>query len=373
MAEALPGLTMDMWTEILARLPVKSLMRLRCVCKSWCSLIDSSYFSLLHLQIYNNKPKYAIAMNCDKTAVYSIDTFRKIDEIFKTPFNCEVICCKYGLILMCAFYAITPDEVDEDEMVFHNPCTRKSWSIPRCPYMTWTCWLGFAPSTNDYKVVAFVYDNSSIVVYSSNANLWRIKDRSDAHVRGLLSFEDADEFYCKGALCWLGFEKDKPPGVHNHLVSFDFDSEEFVFVDLPDALKQPGLVKINFVLSESVAIFAMSSHSACIWVLVEDGVDKIKSWRLWYTGDSNSKAHRFLTRGFRTVIFNVEKNTFILSFRSNIFSYNFRSHRIQHLEDYYYSYFGIYMESLVVHNRNQRKILTYHNVNGEESTELVRV
>ncbi|XP_021757223.1 probable F-box protein At5g47300 [Chenopodium quinoa] len=311
-------------------------------------------------------------MECYKSIVYSIDTFRKIDEIFKTPDKCVVIWSSYGLIVMHAFYEITPEE---DEMVYYNPSIRKYWSIPPCPCFTLIFRPGFALSTNDYKVVAFDYSEFSIVIYSSNDNLWRIKDRSDAHVRGLLSYNDGDEFYCKGSMYWLGFEKDKPRGVHNHLVSFDYDSEEFIFVDLPDALRQPGLVKINFVLGESIAIFAMSSDRACIWVLVEYGGDKSKSWRLWYTGDSNSKALQFLTTSIRTKIFDVDKNTFFVFNRDRLYSYNFRSHRIQHLEDYNdgHMYFDIYMESLVLHKRNQRKILTYHDEDGDERTKLVRV
>ncbi|KAL6133793.1 hypothetical protein ACLB2K_066026 [Fragaria x ananassa] len=39
----------DVIAEILARLPVKSLKRFRCVCKSWRDLISHSYFVKEHL------------------------------------------------------------------------------------------------------------------------------------------------------------------------------------------------------------------------------------------------------------------------------------------------------------------------------------
>ncbi|KAF8011771.1 hypothetical protein BT93_I0035 [Corymbia citriodora subsp. variegata] len=38
----------DMVEEILKRSPVKSLLRFRCVCKSWRSTIDAPYFVALH-------------------------------------------------------------------------------------------------------------------------------------------------------------------------------------------------------------------------------------------------------------------------------------------------------------------------------------
>ena len=47
----LPG---DVILNILARLPVKSLFRFRCVCKSWDSLITSPYFISTHLNNNNN-------------------------------------------------------------------------------------------------------------------------------------------------------------------------------------------------------------------------------------------------------------------------------------------------------------------------------
>ncbi|XP_059624633.1 F-box/kelch-repeat protein At3g23880-like [Cornus florida] len=39
----------DIIVQILSRLPVKSLLQFRCVCKSWCSLISDSHFVKTHL------------------------------------------------------------------------------------------------------------------------------------------------------------------------------------------------------------------------------------------------------------------------------------------------------------------------------------
>ncbi|CAJ1941136.1 unnamed protein product [Sphenostylis stenocarpa] len=40
----------DLIIQILLRLPVKSLVRFNCVCKSWLSLISDSHFSLSHFE-----------------------------------------------------------------------------------------------------------------------------------------------------------------------------------------------------------------------------------------------------------------------------------------------------------------------------------
>ncbi|KAL5748745.1 hypothetical protein ACOSQ2_026042 [Xanthoceras sorbifolium] len=44
----------DVITEILSRLPVKSLMRFKCVCKCWNSLVKSPYFISKHFTDYND-------------------------------------------------------------------------------------------------------------------------------------------------------------------------------------------------------------------------------------------------------------------------------------------------------------------------------
>jgi len=48
--KSLPILPFDLVSEILCRLPVKLLLQLRCVCKSWNSLISDSNFAKKHLR-----------------------------------------------------------------------------------------------------------------------------------------------------------------------------------------------------------------------------------------------------------------------------------------------------------------------------------
>ena len=74
----------DVVLNILARLPVKSLLRFRCVCKLWDSSITSPNFISTHLSIVNNSN--------DDDHAYLIQTCIKYFSC-KIPRICKVLCC----------------------------------------------------------------------------------------------------------------------------------------------------------------------------------------------------------------------------------------------------------------------------------------
>ena len=74
----------DVVLNILARLPVKSLLRFRCVCKLWYSSITSSNFISTHLSMVNN--------NNDDDHAYLIQTCIKYFSC-KIPMIGKFLCC----------------------------------------------------------------------------------------------------------------------------------------------------------------------------------------------------------------------------------------------------------------------------------------
>lgn len=66
--------------EILARMSVRDLLRFRCVYKSWRSIIDSSIFTSMHLNLYKNN-------NDHKNVLLGVDKYTTKPTLCLLPIN----------------------------------------------------------------------------------------------------------------------------------------------------------------------------------------------------------------------------------------------------------------------------------------------
>ncbi|KAL7213691.1 hypothetical protein ACSBR2_016256 [Camellia fascicularis] len=112
---------MDLIVDILSRLPVKPLVRFRCVSKPWCALIDDPDFIKLHLnRSINTKSHLNLILNdCSLSSVNfdSLDNATKLKSLLKwTDFGIEVLGSCNGLI--CLYNG-------EEDVCIWNPSTRK--------------------------------------------------------------------------------------------------------------------------------------------------------------------------------------------------------------------------------------------------------
>ncbi|XP_021848434.1 putative F-box protein At3g17480 [Spinacia oleracea] len=365
----------DLLTEIFARMPAKALIKLRSVCKAWRSIIDSSHFISLHLQTYekNLNDNNLLVWNCTKQSKYSTrysscsKTFKETELLFEIPENCNLLGSFCGLILI--------KDYSRGEIELYNPFIKKSVLIPSCPFESAHVryLAGFVPSSNDCKVTAFLETNTLtkpevlIAVYSLKDNLWRIKDKLDIHVPGYFSWHlGTGHIFFKGAMYWIGdfyFYQDQALTSNPCLVSWDFNGEEFKFVDLPDDAKLCPVV-FNFLLCKSMAVFAMSSECAYyIWVLVTDGAEN--SWRFWNSGYSDMDVFGILRNITLTKIYDADNNIFVVQRNGELYSYDYVYNKIPQLKDYtdgpaLFYLFEPYVESLMLHKGKQEHTSTFN-------------
>ncbi|KAK9285485.1 hypothetical protein L1049_024679 [Liquidambar formosana] len=167
MATTLRDMPGDMVTNILLQLPVKSLMRFRCVCKSWHALISDPNFINTHLnQTRVNNKGYVLIKHRDS----DLDKFSlRCDETFvgqkrlELPFkeNVESLMVEgYCNGLLCLSCLGNP-RIQRD-LYLWNPAIQKLKRLPQSTPITerFACIyfaFGHVPQIDDYRVVKFVY------------------------------------------------------------------------------------------------------------------------------------------------------------------------------------------------------------------------
>ncbi|PIN11152.1 hypothetical protein CDL12_16259 [Handroanthus impetiginosus] len=274
--------------EILSRLPVKSLLKFRCVSKSWCSLISSEHFIKAHLKISKRdtnltrhkiistilQPCYSLKQ-CSLQPLISglLSEAVEFDYPMKDPNNAvRIVGCCNGLVCIA---------INGKYFFLWNPSTRKYKKLPdvddgmkRGLFIT-KYGFGFDESNDDYKVFGILSGfckarryETMVKIYSLKSNSWT---RIDAFNDGL-PFDDVGKFV-SGKLHW-----GRKFGLNSKwdIVYFDLESE------LCGKIKQPNYVESGF--SPSLAALGGSLCVLCdypqssvdVWVMKQYGVSE--SW-----------------------------------------------------------------------------------------------
>ncbi|XP_074265349.1 putative F-box protein At3g16210 [Silene latifolia] len=287
----------ELCTQILANLPAKTVLRFRCVCKSWCDIIDNPDFVALHRKICKiNSVSSKLLLSFEwlgrfgrkgcLLTVRHADALRKTDQILKTSQKYDLNGSCNELVLIRGLTGLG----ERNPLMLWNPCIRKSLSIPLPPLLSSSAGrvvyaFGFAPNINDYKVVAISSDwsqadgtNTCFAVYTLSDQQWSL--RNDGFNMSYPYYSRMFSRYCpqtgfnfQGALYWIGYDPNRDGNVADsstHLVSLDFDLEKFNYMELPFASDDRGAVRLPFRLRESLAVFCISSVQSSIWALEGD-------------------------------------------------------------------------------------------------------
>ncbi|XP_074265399.1 F-box/kelch-repeat protein At3g23880-like [Silene latifolia] len=303
----LPYIPPEILIQIFPTLPAKTLLRFRCVCKTWRSIIDKPDFVHMHFQHSqinsenNMSNKLLLAfegMGCNGSVgcvltVRDVQTLGKVDHIFRMHSH------SYHLIGSCNGLLLVERSGNLKELRLWNPCIRKSLILPVCPLSSYWFWdhdwyvFGFAPDTQDYKVVGFD-TKLYFAVYTLSNQQWTVrKDPLNVPIlnvynrRGIFDYVSTAVFF-RGAVHWLG-KIDYERNAFTHLASFDFDHEKLTFLELPFTCEESGTLRFLFFLRGSLAVFSISEVTSSIWMLDLD--DQKRPWTLWFSAKSTQDGY----------------------------------------------------------------------------------
>ncbi|KAK9287766.1 hypothetical protein L1049_016206 [Liquidambar formosana] len=290
----MPSLPTEIIVDILARLPVKTLIRFKCVCKSWRSLIADPHFVQEHLDratkdadthrrrlLLSTFPLQSINY---EAADEDIDAAVMFDFPLKIPNRkAEIVGSCNGLICLL---------VDSDSIILWNPSTRDAKELPK-PYAVTddnklSYGFGFDSGIDDYKLVRVArpatssdFDKTIVEVFVLKTNFWR---RIDVDPNIVLY---GPGNLLNGVLHWF-VEREIDQDLLGAIVSFDLAAEKFDEVLL---LPDPDVVNISIrdfrVLGEYPSIVCSNFDDYVeIWVMKEYGVKA--SWTKVVTIESET-------------------------------------------------------------------------------------
>ncbi|GMI79441.1 hypothetical protein like AT3G06240 [Hibiscus trionum] len=274
--------------EILKRLPVKSVVRFRSVCKSWNTLFTHPCFISAHLQasLSNNTPflllDYIKNGKYDYFLHYDIDGFEEFKQLQFSPFgdaaDSLVVGSCNGLICVFLFY---PD--NDMNFVLWNPSIQKYISLPE-PTIPDVWSYGFDPRTNDYKL--FIVEAKRVCscfeLFSLNGNCWkRVTAVYPKYAFGGRTHNTYMSLpFVNGAVHWSGY-RERNNGEYSHaILGFDFSAEEFFEMNFPESFSgwDPKNLAIFKYGESSIAVTARPTGGEFreLWVMKEYGV--VESW-----------------------------------------------------------------------------------------------
>ncbi|KAM7480954.1 hypothetical protein LguiB_005537 [Lonicera macranthoides] len=311
----------DLLIDILSSLPVKSLLRCKCVCKDWYNLIQSPTLITKHFHHHNNlnrllvhrcvyrrpdlhtdelvaPPKSVLALfpnellsECAPLVHQVVDSpvgYRYFDVIGPVHGLFMVLCCRrFARFWNC--------------LALWNPATKEfrvlplpsfNHQPPDCMWSGTNFGFGWDPSTSNFKVVwlQFSIRTNAVVaaVYTLATDSWRQLDLTSigvvSSVMGILSKRFFHDFtgrrictYLNGAYYWLSRDS-----VDNSIKIVLFDMEREVFREIPPPPLNPEKCSSNsknlelLLRNDSIALLISESSgtilvSIDVWLMGQEG------------------------------------------------------------------------------------------------------
>lgn len=334
----------ELLAEILKRLPVKYILRCRCVQKSWHFLIQSPIFITLQLNYQNptsashHHYRYLFFQNQFATELTVRFDDVQCQEYCKIQFPPGLpmdawFAASYGLV--CVSSTLKFDDDYNRNIYLWNPLIQKYKTLPDSPLPSkqgWDEWealaFGFVPEVNDYVVVHIIKTclhptpHSLIIgVYSLNSNSWKKFRRDNVFITRLFS-DDNDFVFINGAAYWVGVNFDK----NKILMCFDTKTDILSEISLPDWVEHDQ-IPVIYQFGQSIAYFVWEYrvHHFDMWVLKDHPINEF----IW-----EKKMCVSVSEDVRPEVLGVRNNGEpILAKSNNFITYDLDSHEANDLVD----------------------------------------
>ncbi|GAU24912.1 hypothetical protein TSUD_116370 [Trifolium subterraneum] len=282
-------LPFDLIPEILYRLPVKLLLQLRCICKSWNSLISDPNFIKKHLHHSTKHLVHILTYSNDVLNSYTIDSVLN-DQIaivskleFRNHRGVSFVGSCNGILCF-----LVKDDAKFSTIQLWNPSIRKLKVLPpfEKPLKFKMYGFGYDPVSDNYKVVVVldVFDNkrnlvvakkqNDVKVHTLGSNLWR--NIRQLQFPFVITPLQRPGMYVSGTINWLVKDhlllKDCPRKNHFFVVSFDLRNESYQEILLPDYGKVGEYTLHLSVFKDCLCMISRQD----VWIMKEYG--NTESW-----------------------------------------------------------------------------------------------
>ncbi|KAL5097274.1 hypothetical protein RYX36_001601 [Vicia faba] len=350
----LATLPFEIMVEILSRLPVKFLMQLQSVCKSWKSLISDPKFAKKHFRL--SRTHHHLLLTYTNPSREFVLTAYPLSSVF-TQVTATATQLEYPLnnrnrfdLIVDSCHGIICFALDQRFALLWNPSIRKFTKLPsldnpklKGSYTIYGFGFGYHLFSDCYKVVAvYCYESdgsykTQVKVLTLGANAWRrIQDFPSG-----VPF-DASGKFVSGTINWLASRDSYSSWV---IVSLDLDKESYQELLQPD-YGQVTVVTLSLgVLRECLCILSHSDTFSDVWLMTEYGNKDswTKLFHVPYTGDVGSWP-------YTKALYVFEDDKVLLECQSGLVVYNardatFKTPEIQNINGWMVP--EIYQESLI--------------------------
>ncbi|XP_057448180.1 F-box/kelch-repeat protein At3g23880-like [Lotus japonicus] len=350
-APPLPSLPFDLVVEIMCRLPVKPVLRFRCVCKSWKSLISDPRFAKKHLRcspktdftrhhlilhyntssrrrrkdyVHTDYPLLSVLNAAMPTPTTTTTTQFKFDQnnLHSIVGSCD------GIICIVADYG--------NSIILWNPSIRRFNILPSSMESPRLYGFGYDNLSDTYKIVAIsCYSDyqTQVKVHTLGTHCWRkIQD----FLPSCEPFVGTTGIFVSDTLNWLSYEE----GANCFIMSLHLGNECYRKLLLPPNGAGPDGLGV---LRDCLSMLSGNYQVCDVWLMKEYGNQQ--SWTKLFSVAKQLFHHQV----FDTLhIF--EEDQLLLVCGSKLYLYHprdntLKTHQIQNITGWVVP--GVYVESLI--------------------------